>query len=134
MASRTPAVLAWLARQVPTLLVLGGLVALWMWGTDNDWKLPSRKPPEEKQKPDEGGGDSLLDPGPITLPGEDAVRIAGIEVEKARQQDVSQQVDAPAVLAFDQTRYAHLAPRVSGTAWRVPGNVGAPVKQGDVLA
>ena len=28
------------------------------------------------------------------------------------------------MLAFDQTRYAHLAPRASGTAWRVLRNVG----------
>ena len=131
MASRVLGVLGWLARQVPTVLVLGGLVALWLWGASTGWKLDSRKPPDDDKG--EKSSASLLEPGPVELSAESA-RLAGVEVEKAREQQVRHAIEAPAVLAFNQALYAHLAPRATGTAWDVLRSVGAGVKKGDVLA
>jgi cobalt-zinc-cadmium efflux system membrane fusion protein len=140
MFSHGRAVLAWVAGQVPTVLVLAALVALGFWGHHYDWKLPehwrskpkeeeSAKKEEDKEKEGEG-----ISPGPVVLASDDAASLAGVETGPSRQETVSQEIDAPAVLAFDQTRYAQLAPRVPGNAWRVLHSVGDQVRKGEVLA
>jgi cobalt-zinc-cadmium efflux system membrane fusion protein len=133
MSSRIKAVLAWLAKQVPGVVVLGGLAALGVWGHHSGWKLPSPttwgKEEEKEEKKDEG-----KDPGAIVLADDDSARDAGLEHSAARRQPLAQLVEAPAVLAFEQQRHAQLAPRASGTAWRVLRSAGDPVKAGQLLA
>jgi hypothetical protein len=78
MSSPVRTSLMWLARALPTALVLGGLAALAVWGARNDWKLPPlasrRKAPEEKKdKEDEGP----LSPGSVTLSSEQNAANAG---------------------------------------------------------
>src|SRR5262245_56244814 len=123
MSSPVRTSLMWLARAVPTALVLGGLAALAVWGSRNDWKLPPlaslRKAPEEKKDKKEKEDEGPLSPGPVTLASEQDAANAGIETAPARRETLRREVTAPAVLAFDQRLYAHLSPRAPGTAWRV---------------
>src|SRR5262249_27227045 len=109
------------------------------YGSAHSWKLSSMVPgllpdPEAKEKAEEKQENPSTTPGEVALRGDDSAEHAGVETGKARRQALSQYVEAPAVLAFDQTRYAHLAPRVNGTAWRVLRQMGDSVGRGDVLA
>src|SRR5262245_35923154 len=110
---------AWLARQVPTLLVLAALAGLYWWGSQNNWKLPFLSAPEEEEeKKKEPEGPSGF-PGRINLDDEDSAEAAGIETAPVKRRQVTDHVEAPAVLAWDQTKLAHLAPRAAGTVFRV---------------
>src|SRR5262245_56516753 len=96
--------LSWL----PTLLVLAGLLALGLWGAAHDWKPSTMlawlfpRPAAEKKPPEESDGN-------IRLASPDSAEHAGIEVGAARYQPPARFVEAHAVLAYDQTRYAQLS-------------------------
>jgi cobalt-zinc-cadmium efflux system membrane fusion protein len=122
-----------LLGQIPTVLVLAALVGLGWWGGRHDWKVDrmlGRTPPEteKKEKEDYPGV------GPMTLDSPESAEKAGLETEEANLREMTQEVRANAVLAFDQTRYAQLAARVPGTAWRVFRQAGERVQKGEVLA
>jgi cobalt-zinc-cadmium efflux system membrane fusion protein len=126
----SPAV--WLARQVPTLLVLAALIGLYHWGSLNDWKLPFLATPEEEEKKKEGDGPSGF-PGRIKLDDDDSADAAGIETAPVKRRAVTDHVEAPAVLAWDQTKLARLAPRAAGTVFRVQCKLGQRVNKDDAL-
>ncbi len=134
MLSHTLRLADWLVGRLPAVLVLIALVGVAVWGASNDWRLPeSLQPrPAEPDKKDEEPDDGTS-PGAIKLE-DDIAALAGVEVEPSRQETVPQEVEAPAVLAYDQARYAHLAARASGAAWRVYKSTGDEVRQGEVLA
>jgi cobalt-zinc-cadmium efflux system membrane fusion protein len=136
MFSRARAVLAWALGQVPTLVVLAGLATLGVWGAHHGWKLPEHWQPKAGDDPpakkeEDGDGTS---PGPVVLASKEAADLAGVESGPSRQEAVTEEVEAPAVLAFHPNRYARLAPRAAGAAWRVFKAPGDPVRQGEVLA
>jgi multidrug efflux pump subunit AcrA (membrane-fusion protein) len=142
MPSRARVVLTWLLRQVPTLVVLCCLLAVGIWGRSNEWKLPSwaslsggkeKDSDKDKDKARAEEDEEKKDPTAMTLD-EDGARNAGLQHAPARQQALSQYVEAPAFLDFDHILHAHLAPRTTGTAWRVLRHEGDIVKKGDVLA
>jgi cobalt-zinc-cadmium efflux system membrane fusion protein len=123
------AVLAFLLRQIPTVLVLGGLAAVFVWGASNEWRLPFTSPKEEKkpeEKPEEGD--------PALSVSEEGARNAGLEHAPAEERTVEEFVEAPATLDFDHDLYAQLAPRAAGMAWRVDRKVGEFVPKGGLLA
>src|SRR5580704_14233674 len=99
MISRVRALLAFLAQQAPTVLVLAGLAGVFVWGSRNEWKLPSPstwgKKEEKKEAKPAAGGD------PAMVLDDDGARHAGLEYAPARKQSLSQYVEPPAVLAFD---------------------------------
>src|ERR1041384_7826438 len=112
-----------LASGVPTLLALAALGGIAYLGTTHDWKLPklSALQGEDEEEEKEKKADEGVSLGaPLTLPSERDARTAGIEAEAARLRTMNHEVKATGVLAFDQNRHAHLATRVTGTAWRVP--------------
>src|SRR5262245_10560424 len=115
--------IVWVARQVPTLIVLAGLAGLFLWGAANDWKLPFLSAPEEKEEKKEPDGPSGF-PGRLKLDDEDSAENAGIEMAPVKRQVVADHVEAPAVLAWDQTKMAHLAPRSAGAVFRVGCKLG----------
>lgn len=133
-------VLRRLVSWVPTALVLAGLAGLGWWGAAADWK-PSRMFPglfpeatAKGVKAAEEPDNPTTSPGPIVLDSERSADRAGLESDAARRQPVAQVIAAPAALAFDQTRYASLSARATGTAYRVSHSAGDVVKAGDVLA
>ena len=64
----------------------------------------------------------------------EAVEKAGVDIDVVRQRPIVEAVGANGEIRYDETRMAHLASRVSGTAWRVYKQVGDRVSEGDVLA
>src|SRR5437588_6166498 len=124
MLSRARGSLAWVAEQLPAVLVLVVLVSLGVWGARNDWSLPSSLRPKQEQATDKKDekdepDDPTQSPKPIVLDSDEAARLAGVALGESSQKTVAEEVEAPAVLAFDLTRYAHLAPRAAGTVWRI---------------
>jgi multidrug efflux pump subunit AcrA (membrane-fusion protein) len=141
--------------QVPGFLVLATLGGLMVWGHHHKWKVPrfaelwgAGEAPGAA-----GGGAAALkievqkmtsdpkapadEPGPlyhIRFKDPDSVKKAGFLVVKAEGRPLAQYVTAPGRLDFDQTCYAELAPRASGTVWRVYRQEGDWVDEGDVLA
>jgi cobalt-zinc-cadmium efflux system membrane fusion protein len=138
MSSRVRIVIVEIARRVPTLLVLAGLAAAGVWGHHHGWKVPAFASlwKAEKEKPEKprDDDDDRKDPGAVVLASDDAARDAGLEHEPVRRLSLAEFVEAPAVLDFKHSRYAQLAPRAGGTAWRVLASSGAAVRKGDVLA
>ncbi|MBL9122403.1 MAG: efflux RND transporter periplasmic adaptor subunit, partial [Planctomycetaceae bacterium] len=63
-----------------------------------------------------------------------AMEKAGVDIAIAVRRPVIEAVPANGEVVYDQTHSAHLASRVSGTAWRVERQVGDRVRKGDVLA
>src|SRR5262245_21706985 len=132
---------AGLASYVPTALVLAGLVALWAWGARSGWQLDGGLAWWRKPKPDEGEAgkrpakeEDVGALAPLELSSDAAADKAGFELGQAKRRSVPRVVRATGVLAFDQTRYAHLSARAPGTAWRVLKGVGDPVGKDEVLA
>src|SRR5436190_17670542 len=133
MSSRMTSALAWLAARLPTVLVLAGLVGVGIYGTSVDWKVPwlTAASKEKEKKDEDEEGDPL---SPVVLPSEDSAAGAGLEVDSAREVRLSREVEAPAVLAFEEARYARVSAPLGGSVWRIPARTGDRVKKGDVLA
>jgi cobalt-zinc-cadmium efflux system membrane fusion protein len=132
MASKSLGILAWLGGHLLTLLVLAGLAALFAWGATYQFKLPPWLRGKEAKK-EEAKDEAEVTPALLGIDDEDAEK-AGVEFDSSRSEPIVQTVEAPGVLGHDQTRYAHLAPRAAGSAWRVFKNTGEEVKKGDFLA
>lgn len=143
MASRMRRILVFVLGQVPTVLVLAALGGLAWWGDNHDWKIGPRKPPPgksadgKKDDKDEPPGKESKGPppavAPLVLASDESAEKAGLEFAPARSETISEYVRASAVLAFDQGRYAQLATRAPGAAWRVYRQVGERVSKGEAL-
>ncbi len=142
-----------LLSNAAVLVILIGL--LW-WGRVQKWKVPSfvaltGAAAEEKAKvaetlsgtgtniaPISAGNPSLRDEEPplyqVRLRSVETVGKAGIQVAAVAERALAQYVTANGVLDFDQTQYAELSPRTSGTVWRMLKKEGDPVRKGEVLA
>ena len=70
----------------------------------------------------------------VQLADEAAVEKAGVAVEPVGFAPAVEFVAAPGEIGYDPTRVVHLSSRAPGTVWRVFKQLGARVKQGDVLA
>jgi cobalt-zinc-cadmium efflux system membrane fusion protein len=128
MSARLRRLVALLAGQVPTLLVLAGLAAGALWAHHHNWKFggeTARKPAAETT--------SASGLAPVTLAEETAAKV-GIEVTEAGYRPLDRVVTANAVLAYDQSRYAYVSTPIQGTVWRVYRQVGERVEKGEVLA
>jgi len=62
------------------------------------------------------------------------LKSAGIRVGEAKVQAVADQISVPATVQADQSRIAHVAPKVSGRILRVHVRLGDSVQRGQVLA
>ena len=64
----------------------------------------------------------------------DAVQKVGVDVALVDRQPASESISANGQITYDQTRFASLSSRLSGTVWHVEKNVGDQVRSGEVLA
>lgn len=64
----------------------------------------------------------------------EAVKKAGLDVALVDRQPLVEAVAANGQITYDQTRFASLSPRLSGTVWQVMKNVGDRVQSREVLA
>jgi cobalt-zinc-cadmium efflux system membrane fusion protein len=124
-------------NQLPTLLTLGLLGGLALWGTLNDWKLPwsskesatsddplsevrvisdSTDPEENGSKP----GSSLIPLASkrIEFPSAEAVSKAGIRVEPVQVRRMVRYITVNGMVDYDPARYARLTSRASGSDLR----------------
>jgi cobalt-zinc-cadmium efflux system membrane fusion protein len=135
--------LSMLVAQVPTVLTLAVLGGLLWWGYLWDWKIPrlpellgrSEIKKDEGEKHEENKEGDSADTLPlVSLPSEDAMKRAGIQLALVERRIVDEYVTGQGEIDFDQNHYAHLSTRASGTAWSVHKHAGDQVKKGDVLA
>ena len=70
----------------------------------------------------------------IQFADQEAVEKAGIDIRLAERRPVTESLVASGEIVYDPNRVTHLAPRASGTIWRVEKSVGDHVRAGDVLA
>ena len=70
----------------------------------------------------------------IQFASEEAFQKAGIGVAPVGRETVIESVPVTGEITYDSQRIAHLAPRTTGTAWRVLKRVGDRVEAGEVLA
>lgn len=63
-----------------------------------------------------------------------AMEKCGVRLGKVVERRMSDSIAVNAEADYDRTRFARLAPRVTGTAWRVERDLGDVVHAGDVLA
>ncbi len=64
----------------------------------------------------------------------EAVKKAGVDVALVDRQPIVESISANGQITYDQTRFASLSSRLSGTVWHVEKNVGDRVRAGEVLA
>ncbi len=137
MFANVRTVLVEIARQAPTVLVLGALAAAGFWGHTHHWKLPSfaSLTGKEGEKSEKTAGDDDAKAAPlVVLASDEAADKAGLEHAPVRTESVKEDVEAPAVLDFVHGKYVQLAPRASGTAWDVSVSEGENVEEGKTLA
>lgn len=93
--------------------------------------------------PDETGSPLVLDPAdamgenarrPVQFASAEAVAQSGVTTAVATTQRVDHTVSAPAEVRYNMTRYAPVAPRVSGSIMMVRAETGQKVAAGEVLA
>lgn len=90
-------------------------------------RCQAQKPEETALQAETGGTPSV-----ITLT-EGAMKIAGIQIEKAERRQVPLKIYAAGEMTFNQKRLMNLTSRVAGRVENVSAYVGDRVKEGDLL-
>jgi cobalt-zinc-cadmium efflux system membrane fusion protein len=70
----------------------------------------------------------------LQLPSQEMANRLGVEFAPVGRGRVEEVIQAPGEVGYDPTRVARIAPRVSGTVWRVDHPAGSKVRRGEVLA
>jgi cobalt-zinc-cadmium efflux system membrane fusion protein len=133
----------WLAW-MPTVLILGLLGGLALWGARNDWKLPGSADGAADKGTEAAAIRVLDDPSasasskePVKLiefPSAEAVVRAGIRVETVQVRPLAQYVTATAMLDYEPSHLSRLSSRATGTMWRIDKVIGDPVRKDEIIA
>ncbi|HEY7426863.1 MAG TPA: efflux RND transporter periplasmic adaptor subunit [Gemmataceae bacterium] len=139
---------------LPSVLVLFVLIGLLLWGRQYKWKVPSfavlwgtAGADRGAKVEDAGAGTEVVSISPgnparkeeepplyqVRLRSPETIHKAGIRTAQVKEQPLAEEVTANGAIDFDQTRYAELSPRASGTVWRVLKKAGEAVHKGEVL-
>lgn len=113
-----------------SLVVLAAAVFLVGCGGPNNGETKQEKAvvvARQEKAPDEGSG------GLITIE-EEAVKSAGIKIKKVSKRPLMVEESFSGVVSVDETRIAHVGPRIPGRAVEVFANLGDYVKKGQRLA
>ncbi|HVX59197.1 MAG TPA: efflux RND transporter periplasmic adaptor subunit [Pirellulales bacterium] len=138
--------------QIPSLLAAAALIGLVAVGHQHDWQmpqhsaiskraLPARANPSSKDHGPPGASaadgatrrqaslssSAMLDSGEFAL-------ASNIELAQVMSRPMTEEITAPGIVGYDQTRVAQLTSRVSGTVWSVQKHVGQAVHKGEILA
>lgn len=70
----------------------------------------------------------------VQFASEDALTKAGIELAAVEERSMPELVDAAGEVRYDGNRYARVAARAAGSAWRVDAELGRTVTKGEILA
>jgi cobalt-zinc-cadmium efflux system membrane fusion protein len=145
-------VLAWIVRQVPTVLTLAALAGVAVYGAHTGWRIPpfaelsgqGADPAKKSTEPpvrivsDASASSEVKSPSHhlkrIEFPSADAVSKAGIAVAKVEERPLDHYVTANGAVDYEPSRYAQLASRASGSVWSVHKEIGDHIRKGDVLA
>ena len=149
-ASTRPGSLRWLARAVPTAVVLAGLAGAAYWGHATGWDFAGGKPRDELTAAgDDGlrpvvrltpaGPGSAESPVPgrharIEFGSAGAVEAAGIDITPVWRTALTEQAVAAGEVTFDPARVARVPARAGGMTRRVFKAAGDSVRAGEVLA
>jgi hypothetical protein len=125
MPARLRNLVSFLLHQLPAALALGVLGAIAWWGYVWDWQIPtlpellhpSEAKEEAEKKTEKKEPENANKPlPPFKLDSEQAVHEAGIRMKRLEPRMVDDYVRANGDIEFDQSLYAHLSARASGTA------------------
>jgi cobalt-zinc-cadmium efflux system membrane fusion protein len=125
---------------LPTLLILGLLAALAVWGARNDWKLPPLPALWGSEAPEKTDPASTVKvdttsagPAHIEFPSVEAWQKTGLKLQPARVETLARYVTANGTVDYDPPHYARLTARTAGTIRRVYKEIGEPIRKGEVL-
>lgn len=124
-------------------VVLGVIVAIGAWGHHTHWSFVAKAHGDELDSNPVSAetADDMADlervngeefPS-INFPSHADVETAGLGSLSVGIRDVDDEFKASAVVDYDQTRLAELAPRVPGHVYCVLKHLGDPVRKGDVI-
>jgi cobalt-zinc-cadmium efflux system membrane fusion protein len=130
---------------IPTLLTLGLLGGLALWGAKNEWRLPGSSSAAAADPDAEPGSIQVTDGESasastrepikiIEFPSASAVLRAGIHFEKVQIRPLAQYITATAMLDYEPSHLSRLSSRVTGTMWRIDKVIGDPVRKDEVIA
>ena len=128
---------------VSYFVVLGVIVAIGAWGHHTHWSFASTAHGDEPTSAADGNSSvqEVADLEKVTgeefpsinFPTHADVETAGVSAMTAGIRDVNDEFNASAVVDYDQTHLAELAPRVPGHVYSVLKRLGQPVRKGDVI-
>lgn len=125
-----------LASSVSYFGVLALLSAIGLWGHHTHWSFsPAAHAADvhDDAEPAEALPDEDLGPKSISYPNPQDVQAAGIVVASVEIRDVEDHLTASAIVAYDESRIAHMAPRAPGHVYQVLRRLGQAVRRGDVI-
>ena len=136
-----------LTRAIPTVVVLGTMVGIGVWGHHSHWTLPSFGAGGGEPK-EAAAADGPAEPprAPSLVDGSDAepprvrfesaadVQATGLETAVAERATVDEWVPATAVVEYNTLRVVDLACPVAGRVYAIRKVVGQAVRKGEVLA
>jgi membrane fusion protein, heavy metal efflux system len=133
-----------LRSSASTVLVLGLITALAVWGHRTRWKVPTFSDlvggapeptpaapgsPQPRAAPASGG-----ELATVTFDNSEAVRQNGLELAEAVARPLEEHVAASGTVGYNRLRLAQLSSRVPGHVWAVRTQPGQAVNKGAVLA
>lgn len=130
------------ASALSSVVVLGVLIALGMWGHHSHWTIPKFQEltahaaaATTKDQNDTQLTPSASSPFPtIVFEHQEEVGQNGLQTSITALQPLDEYVQTNAVVGYNERQVAQLSARVSGHVWAVRTRLGQKVKKGDVLA
>jgi cobalt-zinc-cadmium efflux system membrane fusion protein len=119
-----------LASIILIALALGAAILLWKKDADHGATESTASSGTNPQSASEA---DAAPPGQVRMTAAQ-IRNAGIELATAAAANISDTVELPGEIAFNEDRTAHIVPRLPGVAVSVSADLGQSVRKGQILA